>query len=271
MSTCEHENMATRRQSRMRSCRHSDSDNHGMNYKIVTVWAPKGGVGKTTLAYELAYMLDGPLIDFEWDSGSASYQWGLKEPEPVEKARLIRGFRTGVAPRPLRQDRRPDLVPGHPDLEDELPEPERLADLLTKWAIEWDRPYVVIDTHPGSGKAGRGALAPANVVVIPVLLKTKELNALEVALTEYSEYPLLVVPNMIPSVPPARELDRFRAMVRGAGVPVAPPISNHVWWARRVVPGAISAYREDQVPAKIYGAFNELQRLAEEVSKRAAS
>ena len=48
--------------------------------KIVTVWAPKGGVGKTTIAYELAYMLDAPLIDLEWDDGSASVQWGLRSP-----------------------------------------------------------------------------------------------------------------------------------------------------------------------------------------------
>jgi hypothetical protein len=52
-------------------------------------------------------------------------------------------------------------------------------------------------------------------------------------------------------------------------VPVAPPVSNHVWWSRRVMPGAISAYSEDQVPAKIYTAYNELRRVAEEVSKRA--
>ncbi len=58
-------------------------------------------------------------------------------------------------------------------------------------------------------------------------------------------------------------------MVREAGVPVAPPVSNHVWWSRRVMPGAISAYTEDQVPAKIYTAYNELRRVAEEVSKRA--
>jgi chromosome partitioning protein len=264
-----HGGMTTRLKASMHAYGHSVSDTGGMTPKIITVWAPKGGVGKTTLAYELAYMLDGPLIDFEWDSGSASYQWGLKEPEPVEKARLIRAFRTGNAPRPLRQDRRPDLVPGHPDLEDELPDPERIADLLAKWAVEWDRPYVVIDTHPGSGKAGRGALAPANVVVIPAVLKTKELNALEVALGEYRDYPLLVVPNMIPPVPPARELDRFRRMVREAEVPVAPPVSNHVWWSRRVMPGAISAYSEDQVPAKVYTAYNELRRVAEEVSKRA--
>jgi chromosome partitioning protein len=242
-----------------------------MNPKIVTVWAPKGGVGKTTLAYELAYALGGPLIDLEWDDGSASVQWGLKEPEPAERARLIRGFRTGNAPRPLRAERRPDLVPGHPDLEAELPEPERIAELFAKWAVEWERPYVVVDTHPGSGRAGRGAVAPANVVVVPVVFKTKELNALETALKEYGDYPLLIVPNMVPPVPPARELDRFRKMVRAAGVPVAPAVSNHVWWSRRMVPSAIASHPEDAVPAKLYGAYNELRRLAEEVRKRAAA
>ena len=237
--------------------------------KIVTVWAPKGGVGKTTIAYELAYMLDAPLVDLEWDGGSASLQWGLKEPEPPERARLIQAFRTGKAPRPMRAERRPDLVPGHPDLEDELPPAEEIADMLTKWAAEWDRPYVVVDTHPGSGRAGRGAVAPANVVVIPAVLQTKELNALGPALSEYAGYPMLIVPNKIPPVPPARELDRFRKMVEEAKVPVAPPISNHVWWARRLIPSALTSYPEISVPAKIYGAWHELQRVAEEVRKRA--
>jgi len=239
--------------------------------KIVTVWAPKGGVGKTTIAYELAYMLGGTLIDLEWDDGSASVQWGLKEPEPADRARLIRGFRTGGAPRPMRAERRPDLIPGHPDLEDELPSAERVAELIAKWAVEWDRPYVVVDTHPGSGKAGRGAVAPAHVVVVPAVLKTKELNALATALREYRDYPLLIVPNMVAPVPPARELDRFRTMVRDAGVPVAPPISQHVWWARRMIPSAVSSHPEHLVPAKVYGAWNELQRVAEEVRKRAAA
>ena len=237
--------------------------------KIVTVWAPKGGVGKTTIAYELAYMLDAPLIDLEWDDGSASVQWGLKEPEPSDRARLIRAFKTGRTPKPMKADRRPDLVPGHPDLEDELPPAEEIADMLSKWAIEWNRPYVVADTHPGSGRAGRGAVAPANLVVIPAVLKTKELNALATALKEYSGYPMLIVPNMVPPVPPARELDRFRVMVEEAGVPVAPPISNHVWWARRLMPSALTSHPEVSVPAKIYTAWHELQRVAEEVRKRA--
>ena len=65
--------------------------------KIVTVWAPKGGVGKTTLAYALG----GVLVDLEWDDGGARVQWGLRQPEPFVRARLLRGFRTGQPPRPL--------------------------------------------------------------------------------------------------------------------------------------------------------------------------
>ncbi len=33
--------------------------------KIVTVAAYKGGVGKTTLAMELAYLLEAPLVDLD--------------------------------------------------------------------------------------------------------------------------------------------------------------------------------------------------------------
>ena len=35
---------------------------------IVTVAAAKGGVGKTTLAYELAAGLGGVLVDLDWDA-----------------------------------------------------------------------------------------------------------------------------------------------------------------------------------------------------------
>lgn len=238
--------------------------------KIVTVWAPKGGVGKTTLAYEIAYALDGVLVDLEWDDGGARVQWGMRQPEPSARARLLRGFRTGQPPRPRRGERRPDLVPGHPDLEEQLPEPEHLGELLAKWAVAWQHPYVVIDTHPGSGRAGRGALAVADLVLVPIVLRTKELNALAGAVVEYREFPLLVVPNMVPPVPPAKELERLATIVRAAGVPVAPPVRHHPWWARRQIPSAISAYPAEAVPASAADAWGQLHRLAQEVQRHAS-
>ena len=44
----------------------------------MTVAARKGGVGKTTLAYELAWLLDAPLVDLEFDEGSATRMWGYR-------------------------------------------------------------------------------------------------------------------------------------------------------------------------------------------------
>jgi len=49
--------------------------------KIITVAAYKGGVGKTTLALELAYLLDAPLVDLDWDKGGATRRWGYKPGE----------------------------------------------------------------------------------------------------------------------------------------------------------------------------------------------
>lgn len=43
-----------------------------MHARIVTVGAAKGGVGKTTLAYEIAACLKGVLVDLDWDSGGAT-------------------------------------------------------------------------------------------------------------------------------------------------------------------------------------------------------
>ena len=39
---------------------------------IITIAAWKGGVGKTELAKELAWLLDGVLVDLDWDAGGAT-------------------------------------------------------------------------------------------------------------------------------------------------------------------------------------------------------
>jgi chromosome partitioning protein len=54
--------------------------------KIVSVHSRKGGVGKTTMAYELAWLLGGVLVDLEWDDGSATRQWGYRHDRSVVTA-----------------------------------------------------------------------------------------------------------------------------------------------------------------------------------------
>ncbi len=192
--------------------------------KIVTVAAGKGGVGKTTLAYELAYLLDAPLVDLDWNRGSSTRRWGFR-PEARVRAPLIDAVTSGQTPALVAgKGRKPDLLPGHPDFAEHQPPDEEMADLLAKWAGEWGHDFTVVDTHPGAASAGHGAMAAANVVVVPVVLATNELNALEETLEDVPDYPLLLVPNMVERSVPRAELKRLRRMVEDSQTQVGPVV-----------------------------------------------
>ena len=57
-----------------------------MSPKFVVCHSRKGGVGKTTLAYELAWLLGAPLVDLEWEGGSASRKWGYRYEDRATRA-----------------------------------------------------------------------------------------------------------------------------------------------------------------------------------------
>lgn len=190
---------------------------------IVTVAARKGGVGKTTLAYELAWLLGAPLVDLEFDDGSATRMWGYRH-ESRLRAPLLDALESGRTPRLLSGYHKPDLVPCHPDFQLNQPVPEAMADVLATWAGEWNRDFVVVDTHGGGSASGDGAIAAASVVVVPAPLKTKDLNATEGMVNEMPDYPLVLVPNMVPRVPKAAEIARLGQIVAGTPVTVADPI-----------------------------------------------
>jgi chromosome partitioning protein len=227
--------------------------------KIVTVASPKGGVGKTTIAYELAYLLDAPLVDLDWDQGNSTRQWGYRHEDRM-KAPLLDGLERGKAPAPLRGERKPDLVPCHPDFATNQPEAEDMAGALSKWAVEWDRPYVVVDTHPGFTGSSLGAMQAASCIVTPGVFKTKELEALDGMLTDMPDYPILIVPNMVPPIPPAPELKRLREMVGRAKVQVGPPIHRYEWIGRRKIRVALTSY--DPEPNRIQVVADELRAVA---------
>ena len=231
--------------------------------RIVSVTSSKGGVGKTTVANELAYVNNAVLVDLDWDAGSASRAWGFRHELRV-RSPLLEAIETGRAPRPLTGRRKPDLVPGHPAFAELQPDPEDMASHLERWAKEWDRP-VVVDTHPGAAHAAFGAMAVAQVVVVPVILATKELLAVQGMLDEFVDYPLLLVPNKIGRVPPAPELRRLRTMVENARVPVGPPLPFCRSLPTRKRRTAVCA--ETPTPATYRAFTTAVRRLADAVER----
>ncbi len=228
---------------------------------LYAVAAAKGGVGKTTLAYELAYILAAILADFDWDGGGATRAWGYLH-ERRKRAPLLDALERRRVPQPLKGHRKPDLVPSHPDLVANQPAAEELTNQLETWPEALQRP-VVADTHPGGGDVTYGVLAAAKVVIVTAVLATKELSALEQQLEELADYPLLIVPYRVPPVPPARQLERFRSIVNAAGVPVAPPVSYYKWIPGRQRRTAICS--ADPVPARAEAFVDEVGAVAKEV------
>ncbi len=225
--------------------------------KIVTVAAYKGGVGKTTLAMELAYLLEAPLVDLDWDKGGATHRWGY---QPTERSPLLDALERGPAPR-LRKGRgKADLVPGDRDFEANQPDSDTMREALEKWAVEWDRPYVVVDTHPGGSPATLGAMNAAAVVVTPTVLATNELDGLEGLVEEVGDYPLVVVVNKVPSVPDRRLTQRLKDLANRYELSVAPVVSEYRRLPKRTSRMAITALQPTPKAWDRYA--NELRAVA---------
>jgi len=232
--------------------------------RILAVAAAKGGVGKTTLAYELAAALGAVLVDLDWDAGGATRMWGF-DPTRAARAPLLDALERGPEGRPPRAKRRPhqpELVPAHPDLSASRIDAELVADCLVAWAGAWERPYVVVDTHPGANPLTDGAMQAADLVVVPVVLGAREMDALEAIVADYRDYRLLLVPMMVPSVPPRRFVDRLAALADGR-IAVAPPVSDYRWIRRRLRRAALVT--QPNPGARVRAAAAELRAVADSV------
>ena len=209
--------------------------------RLITVAAAKGGVGKTTLAYELAAALEAVLVDLDWDTGGATRMWGY-DVSRYRRSPILDAFERGPegrAPRPKTRRWQPSLVPAHPDLAATRIDHDLVTECLLSWAQQWGGDYVVIDTHPGANPLTDGAMAAADLVICPAVLGVREMDALEGMLRDFASYPVAVVPTMVASVPPRRFVERLASLTEG-GVPVTPPISEHRWLRRRLRRAALT-------------------------------
>ena len=192
---------------------------------VLTVASRKGGVGKSTIAYEVAYELDAILLDLDWDAGAVSPAWGYRHEARATDA-MMSAIEHGRTPRVLSGFRKPRLVPGSPDLVDAHFSAQEWSDLISTWAQAWGSEWIVIDTHPGVTEPGNGAMSLSNLILSPFALRTKEMAAVEQIVAEMADYPLAVVPNFVPTIPPAAELRRLQAIIAGTPVQVTPFIPN---------------------------------------------
>lgn len=235
--------------------------------KVIAVVSEKGGIGKSSLAFELAAALDAVLIDLDWSGGGVTNSWGYDYRERRRQP-LLDSLGSGRRPVFVRRPLRPDLVPSHPDLVNFERGAGLAVELLSRrlrsWAEEWER-IVVVDTHPGLNGLTRAAVQAAHLLVVPILLRERDLNALARMLDEgLGEGQVLLVPNMVPPSTPRAQLQRLRRLLTPfAGMPVAPPVSFHGWWTRRLLRSALVLV--PQPGMKVARAAREIRAVAESV------
>jgi chromosome partitioning protein len=124
-------------------------------------------------------------------------------------------------------------------------------------------PNTAVDTHPGGFASTLGAMAAADVVVVPTPLRSGELDALDGMLAEASDYPLLIVPTMVPRSPSASLNRRLWEMAQRYDVPLGPVLSWYADLGERQQRIALTAI--DPTPARWSRYVNELRAVAEAV------
>jgi pilus assembly protein CpaE len=139
--------------------------------KIVIVFNPKGGVGKTTISINLGAVLQirkGQrvlIVDCDTITGHVAQSLGLERPRtlasawrdgPGSIAEIASVHSSGVGV----------LVMAESPLHTEMLEPQRVANAIGKARESYD--YVILDMHPDYGPLNQALFDQADRIIIPV-------------------------------------------------------------------------------------------------------
>lgn len=183
--------------------------------KVIAVYSMKGGVGKSSLAVNLAFEAARSGKALLWDvdaQGAASFLLGQ-----VSGGKAMKIFSRDVDPADVVEQTAhlgldliaADLSLRHLDAELAEVGPKRLHKLLSRVADDYD--WVVLDCPPGLGPLSEQIFRAADVLVVPVLPAPLALRTLEQVRERLTEARGKKAPPMLPIL---SMVDRRKAMHR---------------------------------------------------------
>ena len=154
----------------------AESPADGHRGQIVIVFNPKGGVGKTTIAVNVAALLQVRkgqqvlLVDCDTVTGHVASSLGMENTRTVADA-WTEDLNTGVA-ESFAEIAAPHLngvsvlVMAESPLHTEILEPKRVAEAITTACRVYD--WVIVDMHPDYGPLNQVIFERADKIIVPV-------------------------------------------------------------------------------------------------------
>lgn len=212
---------------------------------IIAVYSAKGGVGKTTLAVNLAWASAtlSSRRTLLWDldpQGAATYMLG-QEPGDSKVQKRITGDGDPTKLIRLTSIERLDLIPADQSLQGldrafhDLGKRKRLANVAAGFLDRYDR--VIIDCPPGLTDTSDQILRASDLVVVPVIPAALSHRALDV-IKEYlgrKKGPKVILAPVFSMVDRRRAL-HLAELERHAGWPVIPMASAYEQMSEKRAP-----------------------------------